>query len=59
MFIATLFIMAPNWKQLSTNKRMSEHTVVYEHNGILLSNKNELLLHMNENSMNERQKRDE
>lgn len=41
MCIATLFIIAPDWKQLSINKRMSEHSVVYEHNGILLSNKND------------------
>ena len=48
MLIADLFVISQNRKQPKgpSAGKMVKHTVVHSHNGILLSNKKELLIHV-------------
>ena len=51
MFIAVLFIMAPNWKQprYSSIGEQIKQTVVYPYNGLLVLKRNELSIHEKRN----------
>lgn len=44
MFIAVVFIIIPNWKQSTINRRVVKHITVHPYNGIPHSNKKDQTL---------------